>query len=348
MRGRERGAESVKTWGVGSMKAWGRRVSALLIGCAFLAVWTPARAAQRLGFAFPAVKQIPYANVLLAGQRLEQEKGHEFRPVFLRRPELAVQALLRGDVEMIQVNPVAAAQAIHEGAPLVMLMQPLLNHWVLVAPATVAKPEDLSGRRIAVHSETSMSNTVVKHAIRKHNIRNPQILIIPGSPARAQALQSGQIDATSLFLTDVVRLDLDAPGKFKILATFTDVPAPDAVLVARREWAQQNAQMITDMIGAVLRINRRMTTDTGYAIQRAIALYPDEDQRFIVAAVREYVRRGVWDKNGGDFSPAFISRMIRFLIDETKDLPPAANQPPTRYVDFQPFQSVLAQMGVAK
>lgn len=300
--------------------------------------------AFNLKLAFASVPQIPYVADMIAARDLGK-RGYNIESVFFPNGNLLVQAMLKDEVQIGQFNPIAAATAIDAGADLMMLMQSLRSHWVLVAPASIASPAQLSGRRIAIHSEKSMSSTVVNVAIEKWRIKNPHILIIPGSPARAQALQSGQVDATSLFLSDAVRLSLQVPGRFHIIADFTDLEVPDAVIVVRQSWAQRVPKALRIILAAILEAHRHVNRDPAYTINQTFELFPQEDKRFADQVVREYIKRQVWVNDGGDFTPAAVARMITFLVEVTHDLPPTATRDPARYADFTPLQDVLREIG---
>ena len=298
---------------------------------------------SRLVVSYSAVKQLPYAGSLIAWELL-RAKGYEVVPTFMPRSELSVQALTQGNSDFAQVNPAAASVAIASGADLAILVALMQSHFTLVTPVSITSPEQLSGKRIAVHSLASMSNTVVQYAIRKYGIKNPNVLIIPGSPARAQALLQGQIDATSLFLTDAVRLELQAPGRFHVLVDFTDLPVPESVLVVRRDWLATHQEEVRDVLRGLLEAHRRITANPGWAVQQAGRLYPEEETAFVEAAVRAYAERRVWDPNGGIRDLEAIRSMVAFL-KSTGDLPASAPDQPEVYADLRPLNAVLSELG---
>lgn len=315
-------------------------VLALLLGAAGGPV---AGKASRLLVGFAGVRQLTYAATLIALERM-RDRGYEAPPVFFPRPELALQALLRGEVDLVRTDPTGPAHAVARGAQVAIVAAPGLNQWVLVTPRTITAPRQLDRKRIAVHSLSSMSNTVVQFAVRRHRIAAPQILVIPGSPARAQALLRGEVDATSLFLTDAIRLDLTAPGRFHILLDFKDLPVLDTVLVARREWLADHPQEIRDVLRVLLDTHRRIAAGPEWAVVRTLQLFPDEDRAFVEATVRAFVARGIWDVNGGIPGYRVVREMIAFL-KSIEALPPSAPGDPEAYADLTPLQDVLRVLG---
>jgi ABC-type nitrate/sulfonate/bicarbonate transport system substrate-binding protein len=297
----------------------------------------------RLVFGFAGVKQLQYTATMIALDRM-RDRGYETVSVFLPRPELAAQALIRGEVDLARLDPITASTAIARGARLVMISALGTSEWVLVTPKTITAPRQLARRRIAVHSLSSMSNTVVQHAIKQHGIIAPQVLVIPGSPARAQALLQGEVDATSLFLIDAIRLQVLAPDRFHILIDFKDLPVVDAVVVARRDWLAGHQTEAQDFVRVLLETHRRIAAGPDWTVARTQTLFPDQDAAFVTAAVRAYVARGIWDPNGGIPGPATIQEMIRFL--KSVDMVPAtASEIAEEYADLGPLQAVLSKIG---
>jgi ABC-type nitrate/sulfonate/bicarbonate transport system substrate-binding protein len=304
----------------------------------------PAAARQsRLVVGFSGVKQLTYAAMLIALERA-RDRGYEIVPVYFPRPELAVQALIRGETDLARIEPSSVSVAIARGAKLAIVGAAAASQWVLVTPRAVTAPAQLSRRRIAVHSVTSMSNTVVQYAIKKHRIAGPQILVIPGSPARAQALMQGEVDATSLFLTDAIRIEHAAPGRFHVLVDFRDMPMVDSVIAARRDWIPGHREEMEDVLRGLLETHRRIAAGPEWGAARTRQLFPDEDPAFVGAVVRAYIARGVWDQNGGIDQLVATGQMVR-LLKEIDALPAAAPDGAADYADLAPLQDVLKKIG---
>lgn len=294
--------------------------------------------------AYSAQQQIPYAASLVAWQNL---KGITVEAVYMRNSPQAVQTLLKGDVQMVQTNPVAAFKAIMEGGPLTVIAGLMLNEWTIVSRADIAEPRQLAGKQLAVHSESSMSNTVAKYFVKKENIPNVRILFIAGSPNRAQALRSGQIDATTLYITDAVRLGMTDPGKFRVLADFSKMSeAIDSVLLVRKDWLGARPRDVREILTALVQTHRWMARHPAEAVDRVAKLFPKERPEFVKAAVETYLEKGIWDADAA-LRPDMVRTMIDFLANETGDLPKEVNRDPAIYATFAPLDEVLTQLGRA-
>jgi len=313
-----------------------------LLGALALPAGAPAQqpVSAKMGYSSP--QQIPYAGTLVAWEDL---KGVKLQPVFMRTSPLAVQTLLRGDVQMVQTNPTAAFKAIVEGAPITAVCGLVLNDWTIVSRAEIADVRQLAGKQIAVHSESSMSNSVTKYLVKKQNIPDARILFIAGSLNRAQALRTGQIEAAALYMTDAVRLNLSDPGKFRILVDFAPMTeAIDSVLLVRKDWLAGHPREMREIIGTLLETYRWIPVRPADAKARVARIYPTESPALVSAALDAYINRGMWPPDGS-LTPDSVRTMVDFLATETGDLPKDVKRDPAIYATLAPLDDVLREIG---
>jgi ABC-type nitrate/sulfonate/bicarbonate transport system substrate-binding protein len=308
----------------------------------------PAAARQnRLTVGFSGVKQVPHTATLVAMERM-RDRGYETVPVFLPQNHLIIQAVLLKEMDFGLPDPISAATAILRGAPITIVgayVMPGLGQWVMVAPKSITSPKQLARKRIAVHDLIGISNMVVQFAIKKYGINNAQVLVIPGSGPRAQALLQGEIDATSIFITDAIRLDMMAPGRFHILVDFKDMPVHGSVFVARRDWLSTHQEETQDLLHSLIETHRRMAAGPEWAVARALQLFPDEDPAFVKASVRAFISLGIWDANAGmPDGLDTIRTMIKYL-KTIEAIPANASEDPRYYADLTFLDGVLAKVG---
>jgi ABC-type nitrate/sulfonate/bicarbonate transport system substrate-binding protein len=308
----------------------------------------PATARQnRIAVGFGGVKQVPHTATLIAMDRL-RDRGYDPEPVFIPQTQLTIPAVMRGEIDFGLPDPISAATAIMKGVPIAIVgayAMPGLGQWVMVAPKSFTSPKQLARKRIAVHSLSSVSNMVVQFAIKKYAIANPQVLVIPGSVARAQALLQNEIDATSVFIADAIRLDMVAPGRFHILLDFKDMPVHDSVFVARRDWLSAHQTETEDLLRSLIETHRRMAAGPEWGVTRALNLFPDQDPAFVSATVRAFIARGIWDANAGiPNGPETIRNMIKYL-KTVEAIPSDASEDPGYYADLTALDRVLAKVG---
>jgi ABC-type nitrate/sulfonate/bicarbonate transport system substrate-binding protein len=308
----------------------------------------PAAARQnRLAVGFGGVKQIPHMATLVAMERL-RDRGYDTVPVFLPQSHLIIQAVLLKELDFGSTAPITVTTAILQGAPITIVgayAMPGLGQWVLVAPKSIDSPKQLARKRIAVHDLTGISNMVVQFAIKKYGIAGAQVLVIPGSVVRAQALLQGEIDATSIFITDAIRLEMLAPGRFHILVDFKDMPVHDSVFAVRRDWLSTHQEETEDLLRSMVETHRRMAAGPEWAVARALQLFPDQDPAFVTASVRAFISRGIWDANAGmPDGPDTIRNMIKYF-KTIEALPANASEDPRYYADLTYLDRVLAKVG---
>ena len=138
--------------------------------------------------------------------------------------DLVVAGGAAGQFEMGSSTTSAVMKVIQDGAPLTFIGETQRNQWTLVAKTNIGKCEDITGKRLGLHSPGGVS-TALYRAWYKRNCAatvKPQELFIAGSPNRLQALISDRLDVTMMEVEDT--LSLPATG-FKILSNFSkDLP----------------------------------------------------------------------------------------------------------------------------
>ena len=108
---------------------------------------------------------------------------------FYSQPELAVEAVARGDADIGEGSAPAYWTAVSKGADVVSIMEQIANEWQIVAIPEVQTCADLDGRRLAQHSESSVSKAMSDAYIAETCPgAEPQILFIANSPNRAAAM----------------------------------------------------------------------------------------------------------------------------------------------------------------
>ena len=155
----------------------------------------------------------------------------------------------------------------------------------------------------------------------------------------------GEIDATSIFITDAIRLEMLAPGRFHILVDFKDMPVHDSVFAVRRDWLSTHQEETEDLLRSLVETHRRMAAGPEWAVARALQLFPDQDPAFVTASVRAFISRGIWDANAGmpDGSDT-IRNMIKYF-KTIEALPANASEDPRYYADLTYLDRVLAKVG---
>jgi NitT/TauT family transport system substrate-binding protein len=184
-------------------------------------------------------------------------EGLDVKPVFIRGGPTAMAALVGGGVDYTFVAGVAAVRAIAQNAPMVIIsgMQPYMDYTLLGARG-ISGVNDLKGKVVGVTGPGGIAEfAAVEGLAKKGLIRDRDYKILYGvgnSPARAQALETGKIQASPFSFLE--RLELEKKG-YPVLFDIGDViPGFPFVVIAT---GRQKLETDPDGIVSLLRgINR--------------------------------------------------------------------------------------------
>ncbi len=273
------------------------------------------RVKLRLGFA--SIAHLEHVPALLVAERLRVQ-GIALEPTFFAQEVLSLQAVIRGDMDMGNGASVGSLAAIQQGAKLKFFVTESRNPWTLYAKKEVARCEDLSGKRLALHSQGGISTALTKGWLKEHcPTATPNILIIPGSERRAVALVAGQIDLTPLELSDAKEIERTHPGQFHFLADFSkEVPwLLGSIFYSTPQTLSSKRDLLKTYVRELIKINRlaARNPETLAAVAPKY-LYKQLEPGFLLELTKGYVEGGVWPTDGG-FTPQSLARTIQFFVD---------------------------------
>lgn len=260
---------------------------------------------------FASATQPAYFPALLS---IETSEAIPMESIFFQQSELAVQAVLQGEVDVLAIGINGPMITISEGADLRIFGVTIGNDWTIVANDTIQSPEDLAGARIGIHSETSTGTPLVRGTLNDLGIE-AEFVTIAGSPNRAQAMTQDQIDATTLFLSDSIRLEREDPDKFHVVVDYAEVPFASQSLVAGTEWLDANPEVAECFATHFVETAQRMHEERDWAIDQLTEMFPEEDPEYLEALATEYLDRGLWVDDGGQELLSNLGEAAEILID---------------------------------
>lgn len=294
-----------------------------------------------LRVAYPSMVDVDDVPSLMADQLLT-ERGYTVTATFYAQSELAIMALARGDADIMKGGARNVWQAVSQGAKLATVMEHAANNWVMLTVSEIRNCQDLQGRRFAQHSEGTMDRALLDaYLLQECPGTEPEILVIPGSANRAAALLVGEVDAAGVKIPEAVEIELQAPGRFHILANFAlDLPMLKASFVSvNRDFAARHPEAVRDYIRAVLMVHRRIAADPDLLIPeftKWLAL----DPAAVPAILEAQFAVNTWDISGG-----MDEESIRFSIDfftRAGRLTPGLTAP--QVADLSYLNQVLGEM----
>ncbi len=200
-------------------------------------------------------------------------EGLEVKPVFIIGGPTAIAALIGGDVDYTLAAAVPTVRAIVQGAPLAIVggIQPYIDY-TLIGARGIASLNDLKGKVVGVTGAGGIAEFAsVEGLAKKGLVRDRDYKILYGvgnSPARAQALEGGRIQASPFSFTEKVELERKGfPVLFDIGQTISGFPF--VVIASSRRKAETDPEGTTALLRGLKRSMDLIITDKEKVIAAA-------------------------------------------------------------------------------
>ena len=184
-------------------------------------------------------------------------EGLEVKTVLIRGGPTAMAALVGGGVDFTLVAGVAAVRAIAQNAPMTIIsgIQPYMDY-TLIGAKGMTSVNDLKGKIVGVTGPGGVAEfAAVEGLAKKGLVRDRDYKILYGvgnSPARAQALETGKIQASPFSFLE--RLELEKKGFPALFDLGSVMPGFPFVVIAS---GKQKIETDPEGVVAILRaINR--------------------------------------------------------------------------------------------
>jgi sulfonate transport system substrate-binding protein len=184
-------------------------------------------------------------------------EGLEVKIVLIRGGPTAMAALVGGGVDYTLVAGVAAVRAIAQNAPMQIIsgIQPYMDYTLLGAK-NISSVNDLKGKVVGVTGPGGVAEfAAVEGLAKKGLVRDRDYKVLYGvgnSPSRAQALETGKIQASPFSFLE--RLELEKKG-FPVLFDIGAVMPgfPFVVVVTSKQKIENDPEGIVAMLRAIKR-----------------------------------------------------------------------------------------------
>ena len=242
--------------------------------------------------------------------------------IYIPGGTVIIQAMLSGEVRLANMAPPAAITAWAKGADLVLVgtsVNRLLE--TVVTSSAVKRPEDLKGKKIGVSRYGSLTDVILREALRHYKM-NPEkdviILQTGGEGPRLAALRGGSIDGA--MLSGDQRFQAEKMG-FHVLIDFSQLPIdyPINGMVARRDFIRTQKDSLKRFLKAWLEGIKIFKTDKDFTLR----------------VLRKYLRvedREILDKSYEQYKPVFESipyperKGVSFALQRIAEGDPAASK----------------------
>jgi len=184
-------------------------------------------------------------------------EGLDVRTVFIRGGPTAMAALLGGGVDYTFVAGVASVRAIAQNAPMQIIsgIQPYMDY-TLIGSKGINNVNDLKGKVVGVTGPGGVAEfAAVEGLAKKGLVRDRDYKILYGvgnSPARAQALETGKIQASPFSFLE--RLELEKKGFTSLFDIGDVIPGfPFVVIITSKQKIENDPDDIVALLRAINR-----------------------------------------------------------------------------------------------
>jgi NitT/TauT family transport system substrate-binding protein len=290
-----------------------RRIVAVALGAALVLIHGAA-GAKPVTFAYqtPTLgSTLPLVAAMEFGYFVAE--GLEVKSVFIIGGPTATAALIGGDVDYALIAGVPAVRAIAAGAPLIIVggMQPYIDYTLMGAKG-IATLSDLRGKVVGVTGAGGIAEFAsVEGLAKKGFVRDRDYKILYGvgnSPARAQALEAGRIQASPFSFLEKIELERKGfPTLFDIGEVVSNFPF--VVIVSTRKKADGDPEGVVALLRGLKRGIDVLKSDP----EKVVAMVLKKKTYGDAAAVRKVV-----EHFAGAYSVAITREEIEGAINAAR------------------------------
>ena len=316
----------------------------IIVFVAVLSLTLSAHAADKVRIALGDVASVETLCFIVALDRAK-DRGLEYEMTAFAKEELAIQAVINGQVDIGIGTPYSIIQK---------TKVPIRNFYQLsklVFFPVVSKKyktwKDLDGEPFTFHARGTGTEAIGNIIIKREGITLGQRSYVPGSENRIVAMMKGQIDATIVDLSNKNILMSKAGDRFHVLPGL-DEPASDEVLFAEIGWMKNNEKNVAILVEELLRTWREMTKDPSVIDRERkkrnlLSDLPKELLSEVDAYYKEAVEGGLYDPNGGGEAAAKADFV--FYVDAGQLNGPASSLKVEDYWYLAPLNAAKAKQG---
>jgi NitT/TauT family transport system substrate-binding protein len=304
----------------------------------------PAAAAEELTL-LATVTRVVNLPMLVALRLLEREDGVKVTVKDLRSPEAVMLAVIEGQGQL-GTGFAPFYPAIEKNAPVRGVMELSRPEFVVMAKKELTTVKALNGVRLASHSPKATTQSLLEYFLKSHPGVQPNVVFIPeGSPARAEALLRGAVDAAAFDLSAAQVVNDRAPGKFHILIDFTDQPVSSSSLVVNNEFAKKRPELVQKVVRRLVQSYREGAKDPRFWVRERGDALKELDDAKLESQLRALVK--IFDLNGGldrMKGPGAVDNLA-FQVATGNLTGPATKWKSEQFFDTAPLEAVLKDVG---
>lgn len=291
------------------------------------------------------VTRVVNVPTLVGLRLLEREDGIKVTVKDLRSSEAAVLAVIDGQGQ-VGAGFAPFYPAVEKGAGVRGVMELSRPEFVVMAKREIANVKGLHGVRLASHSPKATVQSLLEFYLKSQPGVKPNVVFIPeGSPARAEALLRGAVDAAAFDLTAAQVVNERAPGKFHILIDFTDQPVSSSTLIVNADFAKKEPALVQKLVHRLVQSYREGVKDPAFWVRERGDVMKDVPDARLESQLRALVK--IFDVNGGldRMRGAGAMENLAFQVGTGNLTGPVDRWKPEMFFDVAPLEAVLKELG---
>ena len=304
----------------------------------------PAGAAEELTL-LATVTRVVNVPMLVGLKLLEREDGIKVTVKDLRSPEAVMLAVIEGQGQ-VATGFAPFYPAVEKNAQVRAVMELSRPEFVVMAKKEIAGVKALNGVRLASHSPKATVQSLVEFYLKTQPGVNPNFVFIPeGSPARAEALLRGAVDAAAFDLSAAQVVNDRAPGKFHVLVDFTNQPLSSSSLVVNNDFAAKRPEVVQKLVRRLVQSYREGARDPKFWLRNRGDALKELDDAKLESQLRPLVK--IFDLNGGldRMKGPGAAENLAFQVATGNLSAPASKWKPEQFFDTAPLEAVLKDVG---
>lgn len=296
----------------------------------------------RVGYPSPSASFFPLFATKEAG--LLEKYGFDTEMVYVQGVQL-VQVHVSGQLELSSVSSVVYLQASVEGADLIQVASSIDNQLMkLMVHPTIAKPEDLKGKTLAVTRFGSLTDLLVRPALKNWGLepqKDVKLIQIGRMPDIATAISQKSVDGGVIsFPTSIQAEKMNIKTLLDFAESGFDIPA--TTVVVSRRYAKSNREVVLRFLKAYVEGTRRLLTDRELGI-RALRKYGGISDREMLGTTYDlFTSRYI--KKIPTVNAKGVENSLSLIAENN---PKAKNRKPEEFMDTS-FMDELEKTGFIK
>ena len=244
------------------------------------------RAAEltRIRVGYPSLSAAFYQLFATKEAGLLEKYGFNTEMIYVQGVQL-VQVHVAGQLDLATMSSVVYLQASVEGADLIQVAGSIDNQIMkLMVHPSIAKPQDLKGKTLAVTRFGSLTDLIVRPALKNWGLepqKDVKLLQIGRMPDMVAAIMQKSVDGGVIsFPTSVQAEKLQLRTLLDFAEAGFDLPA--STVVVSRRYAKANREIVLRFLKAYIEGTKRLFTDRELGI-RALRKYGGVNDRDMLA-----------------------------------------------------------------